>query len=304
MGNLAMRTVQHRYSTIPWFAVLGVLFSLLSASAHSNEPLVLEIYPTYYQAHEVAAAIAPLLEEPETLTAHGNQLIIRAKDSTHDKILALLNQIDRPPRQLLLSLRPRQHHPVSDSAPLPDQPASSDNVVRIAKSQRPDEIIVYRGSNLDDRIAVQKQAPRLYSTRSQQLIQQVQLEEGKPGWLPAGEKWFWQLSSAVPTGNRTPSASNAPQPGFHLRAQIDKRGDIVIDITQPITRRDTVIEKTVTEYQTLETLIVKPGTWMPIDALSSVQQNASSGHSGQTHYRTKGAQPGHQALDIRVDILE
>lgn len=287
-----------------WLAAVTLLLSLLCANSSRAESLVLEIYPTYFQAHEVAAAVAPLLEEPETLTAHGNQLIIRAKDSTHDKILALLNQIDRPPRQLLVSVRPRQHQPISSNQDVAEQSLSDNDGIRIAKTQRPDEIIVYRGSNLNDRIEVQKQAPRLYSTRSDALLQQIRLEEGKPGWLPAGERWVWQLLSGEASENGAPTDQDNVRTGFYLRALIDKRGDIALEITEQVKRRDDVVEKMITDYETLRSFRVAPGTWVPLKALTSLATTSANNDSAQIHYRTQGARPGQQALDIRVDILD
>lgn len=263
------------------------------------EQMALEVYPTFNQAHRVAAAIAPLLNERETLSVHGNQLIIRATDATHDKILALLDQIDRPPRQMLVSLRQTDQRTQPARAPSQDRLADSREGVRIQRTERPDEIIVYRGASSDGQISIHTRAAQIHSTRPHGIVQQLQVTEGENGFMAAREQQPWSLRVARNPDNPAQLQTELHN-GFYVRPVISQDGQIVVEINQQHTERHSALDKVITTYQTLTTVRVSPSAWTPVSAVSKLSTTSSN----TKHYRTQNVNLEQQGLEIRVDIVD
>ena len=78
--------------------------SLFAAPAHADA-ITLEVYETYYSTKKVAGVVDSLLKPGETIKVFGNKMIVRASDETHEKILFVLKEIDRAPKNFLISIR-------------------------------------------------------------------------------------------------------------------------------------------------------------------------------------------------------
>jgi hypothetical protein len=80
-------------------ALLGTAASLVAAQA-------LEVIPLRHRTPEqVLPALRPLLEPGGTLSAYGNQLIVRTSPANLGELRRALETIDRPSRRLQISVR-------------------------------------------------------------------------------------------------------------------------------------------------------------------------------------------------------
>lgn len=84
--------------------VAGV--AVLCAVAEWVAAQALEIIPLRHRtADQVLPALRPLLEPGATLSAHGNQLIVRTSPANLAELRRALDAIDRPARRLQISVR-------------------------------------------------------------------------------------------------------------------------------------------------------------------------------------------------------
>lgn len=80
------------------------LLMLISAAVVQAAPTT-EIFSLgYNMAESMIPAIQPMLREDERVSAYGNQLIVRAEPERLEEIRALLNQLDRQPARLMISV--------------------------------------------------------------------------------------------------------------------------------------------------------------------------------------------------------
>ncbi|MEH6566730.1 MAG: secretin N-terminal domain-containing protein [Halopseudomonas sp.] len=83
---------------ISWFALSIVMF-------YANAAPTTEVVPLgYNMAEDVIPALQPMLRSDERVSAYGNQLLIRAEPARIVEIKSLLNQIDKQPSRLLISV--------------------------------------------------------------------------------------------------------------------------------------------------------------------------------------------------------
>jgi len=84
--------------------LLGALLLAACATAHAQGSL--EIIPLRHRtAEQVLPALRPLVEPGGTLSAHGNQLIVRTSPANLAELRAALAAIDTPLRRLVISVR-------------------------------------------------------------------------------------------------------------------------------------------------------------------------------------------------------
>lgn len=88
----------------PFLTLCATLLLLLGSAQLAAAPRT-EIIPLgYNMAEDLLPAIQPLLRPDERVSAHGNQLIIRAEPQRLQEIRALLADLDRQPAQLSISV--------------------------------------------------------------------------------------------------------------------------------------------------------------------------------------------------------
>ena len=86
------------------YRLAALLFVVMTTGTVSAQELaVLEL--RHRPAEEVAPLLIPLLNPGDTLVPHRNQLIIRTRLATLNEIRAVLEQLDRRPHRLRISVR-------------------------------------------------------------------------------------------------------------------------------------------------------------------------------------------------------
>lgn len=90
----------------PRFAIKLLSWMCLSIVVlYANAAPTTEVVPLgYNMAEDVIPALQPMLRSDERVSAYGNQLLIRAEPARIVEIKALLNQIDKQPSRLLISV--------------------------------------------------------------------------------------------------------------------------------------------------------------------------------------------------------
>ncbi len=262
---------------------------------------VLEVYETYHQAKKIAKYVAPLLKEGDKIQSLGNKLIVRTDDGTHEQILKLLEEIDRPPKNFLVSFR------VSDQAKtrhedldLKFETRNSHEPVRLQKSPlENDEVIVYRGSSTDGHISMSVRAADRRSTRQTNILQQVRVMEGEHAYVATGESFPVQALVPTEQGTQANTTYKSLTSGFHIKPIWTKDG-IIVEISEQIEKRNQQLNKIITTYQTITTLRVPVSRWTPISGTSQQQND----HQGSIAFSTAGKHRQRQGLEIRVDLIE
>ena len=83
------RTI-HRVGTL-----LLMLFTIVAAN-YARAQQTTEIYETYLPANKLVPILEPLLGPDDKVTAYHNKLFVKASPAVQDELLAVLQEIDRP----------------------------------------------------------------------------------------------------------------------------------------------------------------------------------------------------------------
>lgn len=81
-----------------------VLLAVLSLQTPAEELQIEVIEPRYRLAEDLLPALEPLVGVGGSITAFQGRLVIKAKPSSLDQILEVLDRLDEPPRQLMVLL--------------------------------------------------------------------------------------------------------------------------------------------------------------------------------------------------------
>ena len=256
---------------------VGALCAAAAAQAQSIELLTLR----YRTAADVLPVLQPLVEPGGALTGQGNQLFLRASPTNRRQIEQVLAQLDRPPRQLLISVR-------QDRA---DESQSRE----IGVDGR--AVITNRG--ITGSGVVGARDDRNVGTRNSE--QSVRVLEGGRAGIAMGaavpfsfRRWLPQANGGWVVTDQT--VFYEALTGFDVRVQL--AGDVA---TLDITPQDAVVQSGQIERTRVATQVqVRLGEWVSIggaDARSSASSSGllSSGSSAQTS--TRGVWVRVQAAD-------
>lgn len=272
---------------------------LLPGYTWAND-ITLEVYETYMLPHKVAEVADSLLKPGETIKVFGNRLIIRASDDTHQKIIKLLKEIDRPPKNFLISLRATEQYQSQKNYSTTEIEVLDDNtVVHVNKQPPPDDgVIVYRGSSRDGKIAMEVTAKDNLTTRKDDLIHQVRALEGSPSYITTGNEipvtqLVWANGHVLPTTTLDRAIT-----GFYITPHYSK-GDVVLEISYQKQDRDNPgqPQKDTTEVTTR--LRIPVNEWAPLAGVSSIGKHTGNG----TVYSTSGDTQRQQGIEIKVETV-
>jgi hypothetical protein len=96
--NLSARAPRWTWKTLAW----GLLAVASTLRVHAEALVVIPLQ--YRLAEELLPILQPLLPAGAALTGTGDVLLVRADDATLQQVRAALATLDRPPRQLLLTV--------------------------------------------------------------------------------------------------------------------------------------------------------------------------------------------------------
>lgn len=279
-GKAARRT-QNCAAFVCKFVVLLCALNPAYADQAKLEIIALE----HRSAGELLPVIKPLLQADESVSALDSRLIIRAQTATLRDIHALLDQLDRPLRRLLLTVQY-----VSAAAANHDE-------TRINAEMNATEDSANAGARV-----------RVLSTRSRadgDLQQQVQVIEGGEAFIDVGKLLpynnyrietdrgdlsFEQRIEYLKTGS-----------GFYARPRLNGE-HVTVEISPRQSSAQAHTSPPVLDTQALTTTVSgKLGEWILLGASTSADNNDQSGlitRSAKTHGQED------KRLRLRVTALE
>lgn len=273
--------------------------SLFAAPAHADA-ITLEVYETYYSTKKVAGVVDSLLKPGETIKVFGNKMIVRASDETHEKILFVLKEIDRAPKNFLISIRSTDQYDSQKRYHSGNIKVLNDNTVVHINNQTPPEdgVIVYKGSSRDGKISMAVTSQDNLTTRQENLVQQIRTMEGEQAFITTGDEipvnqLVWVNGEVLPVTGRDVSES-----GFYVRP-IFSKGQVLLEISYQQQSRDNPkqTDKKTTELSTR--IRIPVNEWTPLAGLSRVGKSTGEG----TVFSTRGKGNQQQGIEIKVETI-
>ena len=278
--------------------MLGLLLSL--ASSASAEDPTLEVYETYMLPHKVAEVVDGLLKPGETIRVFGNKLIIRASDDTHQKIVKVLREIDRPPKNFLISVRATDQYEAKKTYRTTEIDVLDDNTVVHINRQPPPEdgVIVFRGSSRDGSISMAVTAKDNVTTNKDEMIYQVRALEGTASFITTGSEipvtqLVWANGQVLPTTTLDRAIS-----GFYVTPHFSK-GDVILEISYQQQTRNGQNQPNKATTDVTTTLRVPVNEWAPLAGKSDIGKHSQQGHV----YSTRTGGQRQQGIEIKVETL-
>lgn len=277
-----------------------LLLLLASPTAWSSEDQVNEIYETYLPAEKLIPVLEPMLGPEDRITAFRNKLFVKAPRHRQDNLLELLEEIDRPLRNVLIQVR----YGSGDSSEsrqraLDMHYEDADKGVRIdTGTTEEDRIVVYKGSSRDDKIQVRAVARDRFTTENDNALSQIRVLEGSQGFLQVGEETpVNQFVLLNPNGYGTTTEYRMVGNGIYVVPQIVKDK---VRIELFTTHQKPKSGNTVATTDAQSVLLVEPDVWIPFAGTSVDTSTQKNGKTIST--RNVGNQ--HRSLELKVTILD
>lgn len=262
--------------------LLGLLCTLAAQAAPRSEILTLD----YRTADELLPLVQNVLGGEGRVSAYRNQLVVTAEPARLDELRELLQQLDTPPRRLLISVDSQQGSHSRQDGHRVDGSVSAGNV----------EIIAGRGERHgQDQLRILRQR----SSAHDGSLQQVQASEGYPAQIRVGQSLpityqgrdaygyprHYQEYREVTRGFEVVASVQGEQVVLSIRSQQERLGRQpgVIDTQHADTR-----------------LRGRLGEWIE---LGGIEESRSLERSGILSRQT-GTQHQGQTLRIKVELLE
>lgn len=266
--------------------VICLLFSHLTFAQQTTE-----IYETYLSTDKLIPVLEPLLEPDDKITGYRNKLFVKARPATQDELLSILEKIDRPLKNIQISLRfaetqqhQSEHYGVS---------ASSGNSKTSDTSNEQEKVVVYHGSSRSDHVEVEVMAKRTISTQDNTSDQQIRVLEGEQGTLSVGkERAQKQLVFLNPIQAGVTTEYRYIGNQLFVIPQIVKN-KIRVEVhstNQQIQRRN---KQNIDKTSSHTVLLLEPGVWTPMAGASTgqAQNQKTLTHSTRSkHQRTPSLQ--------------
>lgn len=280
--------------------LLPTLLPIMQAHAESDQ--VNEIYETYVPAEKLVPVLEPMLGPEDRITPFRNKLIVRAPRHRQDKILELLQEVDRPLRNILISVRYGSTTTSQAQSVQTDVRYKSGNGVRIDASQHPDDkVVIYKGSSRDDKIQVRAVAKNRFSTDNENILSEIRVMEGTQGFLQVGEEMpVNHFVLLHPAGYGSTTEYRMVGSGLFVVPQI-VRDKVRLELYTTQQKRQRADRNTVEKTDAQSVLLVEPDIWTPFAGTTTQVQSEGSGNVLSTRNLQK---QGNKALELKVTILE
>lgn len=252
---------------------LLLLFALLPALAWGDE---IELIPLHNRAAEdLIPLIQPMLGPGDAISGEGSLLILRASPATQAQVRQMLVELDRAPRNLVISV------------------SSSSADVRAGSSAAGRIDIDPDGARVQGAIGSRERDVERAAT------QQIRVLEGMPAMLHVGEETHRVDPVLVPYagGYAAVPSTTTRASGRWLRVIPRLQGEQVQLVIEPEEAHPDPRHPRALEVQRLSTQVVVPlGQWVPLGGLDSQEQH-SSGWSARTRNQTS-------EVWVKVELVE
>lgn len=263
-----MRNTEHR-SVLSLMTVLFLALLMVSTAAWAqSEARVYEL--SNRKADDIAIQIRELYQQaPVTVTARGQQLVVRGEPTLLDEIGTLVQSMDVPPVQMRISVRYHQD---------------------IGGKQSGGSVTLSNGSA---GASVERRTISTNSTRERQLI----VQDGQSAHITSGN--VRTLPFAV-QGGRNPAAilqQVETRSGFVVSPQAISNQAVELSI---VSFEEDPAALPGYETEALMTIRrVEPGQWV---SLGGTRTSMNQEQQGIT-YRVNGKRSENQSIDVKVEIL-
>jgi len=258
----------NRLIPLCWALTLTCLSWFTSVNASST--LELSIIPLQHRpAASLLPSLSPLVKAPATLTAVGNQLLLRANKTTSAQLRLLIDELDKPLRQYLIEVRQGVNSGVQTQQL---QTNIKQGSIGIGSADRSTSgtLIVRRSTG----------------TKGGASLQSIRALEGYPAYIETGKQIpFWSLNEEGLAGQTYKAVST----GFYatLLSSDDKRF-----VMQLSTQQQDAINnsKSLQATRTQSTLSGRLGEWTAIGGTNSNKKldtrtlRSKTAHSSQRQH--------------------
>lgn len=263
-----MRNPEHRPVLSLMTALILTLLTVSSAAWAQSEARVYDL--NNRTAEDIALQIRELYQQaPVTVTARGQQLVVRGEPTLLDEIGTLVQSMDVPPVQMRISVRYRQD---------------------IGGKQSGGSVTLSNGSA---GASVERRTISTNSTRERQLI----VQDGQSAHITSGN--VRTLPFAV-QGGRNPAAilqQVETRSGFVVSPQAISNQAVELSI---VSFEEDPAALPGYETEALMTIRrVEPGQWV---SLGGTRTSMNQEQQGIT-YRVNGKRSENQSIDVKVEIL-
>ena len=258
---------------------ITLVATMLWATPSFSQQLVTEVIPLgFSSAAEIIPVLKPLVPAPGTVTGLYSNLIVRTDAETLAAIKQILNELDRAPRNLLVSVR----HGISDN--LHQDGFDADIAVGTESAQA---------------------SIRVFDTRSTtdgQDLQRVRVLEGRQAFIRFGESVpLAQRSLIISAGTLTVQDSVEYQEvnsGFYVLPRVS--GDqVVVQIAPERSQLNGLGGGTIDVQRAATTVSGRLGEWIALSGAS----NRAEQHSTGTVYTTHAYETNTHTMYLRVELV-
>jgi hypothetical protein len=245
-----------------WSMLAGLALSLAAIVAHAQSLEIIDLHNR--TAQEVIPVLQPILEPGGALTGQDYKLFVRASPANVAQLRSVLAQIDRPARQLLVSVRLGTQQEIErEQASVSGTLQTGDASVSVNERPHPSSGVTVQATSTDS-----------HTTRGG--ISSVQVMEGNSAFIATGAEMPVVTAIAGVAGRRSWVAGATEyrnlSSGFVVTPRVNG-GQVTLAIEQ----RSENVRGGAIETQELTTQVAGAlGTWI---MLGGVNETATSGGS-------------------------
>jgi len=270
--------------------LLIFLFALVFSTANAETELTI-IKLKGRTAEEVIPLIKPFIDQSDTLTGVGNQLIIRTSPERLADIHKILEKFDRPPRRLIIHVR--QGRLTEDDR---NQLSAGIN------ADIGEHVTVEAGDNTKNN-SLRLRARTHHTRRDHDITQHIQTLEGKAAFITTGKLIpIQEQSTYISRGKihqqQTTRFQDATT-GFYVTPRLNE--DRVTLQISPHMNQATKTNGTLEIQQAHTTLSGQLGEWI---AVGGAQQNSNQRGTGLTRYRSTQTEDNSQIYLLVEEIKQ
>lgn len=247
--------------------VITITFHI-EAMSDSRKTHVIQLYNQIPQT--MIPAIRPLLDEGDTITNFGNQIIISTAPANIPEIDELVTRLDKRMRNLLITVQNNQSGTDADTTEGAVGVYTDENI-RIDTG----EPLKQKGGLTISHDGIGYHKNESKTRRTQQIEQQIRAIEGNPAFIYTGESM--NIPSRDRYGNIYTTEVDAKR-GFYLVARLLDDNTVLLEVSLSNDTFDPDSQQTVVNTERLaSTVSGSTGEWISLGSLRLGDDQKSSG---------------------------
>lgn len=284
---------------------LNILIVLLLLSVHAAaDNRELEVIPLKHQpVSEILPVVEPLVEPGGTVTGSNNQLIIKSSPANIAEIKQVLDNIDKAPRQLVITVKQNQSvEEQHDARGASGRYSDGEVTVQTDGSLRREDLLARLEDEQENQLTYEQQNRR--SSSDDRNTYRVRATEGYPAHIQAG------FSLPYPTRNVYVAPGNVivqdghqyedATSGFYVLPRL-QGNTVTLEIAPRMVQVQTGHGPPVMKLQDVQTVIKgRLGEWLPVGGV-----NESGSRTTKRPLNRSNSQSSEQSrIMIRVDEVQ